>query len=155
MFPVIYKDRIPHTESYPIGAQQISTALADVPQAQMLAIAFGRYGSHLGYVSAWQARGPESNWKHRAVLQISYSRQRPDISTSKLAIKLGVLEPRWHIRVWSAPRRLRHTINLLLAGEGLPRIRNWLVERPRLHGKFTREGMLVLFDEEKEVLSYE
>jgi hypothetical protein len=42
MFPVLYKNRISKNESYPVGAQELSSLLGSVPQAISLQIAFWR-----------------------------------------------------------------------------------------------------------------
>jgi len=155
MFPVISKDRISHTESYPIGAQQISAALGDVPQAPVLAITFGRGQAIRGYATQWKARDADSDWRYRTLFRVSYRRRKLDFSTSNIAIERGALDPRWEIWVWSVPRQWRHRINELLVTEALPKIRDWLLARSSIHGEFTSENRLVLFDREKEVLSYE
>jgi len=144
MFPVLRKSRIPHTESYPLRAGEISKALADVPQAGHLRIDFWRY------VMIRDREKPT-----RGVIEIVYRRSRAGISTPNYAVESGGLGPQWQITVSPVVRSLRHTINALLVSEGLPKLRKWLIVRKDLHGKFTHEKISVLYNEESQTLEYE
>jgi len=156
MFPVLYKDRISHTESYPVGAQEVSDALSETPQAEFLGIVFCRYDS-VRCFGAWCTdwRIVKSRGKCRPIFRAAYSRRKVSISTPNLTIARGDTLPKWELWVWSVPRQQRHKVHTLLFGEGLQQVKNWLTVHQGMHGEFKVERLTVLFDEEKEGLLYE
>jgi hypothetical protein len=144
MFPVKSKRKIPHTESYPLKASEISAVLLDVPQSEFLQLAFRRY-----------SRIRDRGRKTLPVLAITYARSRPAISTPNASIEGGGLGPTWEIEVRPVPKVMRHAINSILISEALPKLRDWLVARKDLHGRFGHDGIQVVFDTESEELLYE
>ena len=140
MFPVKSKSRIAHTESYPLKASEISSELADVPQAGALHITFWRY-------LAW------NNFSRIRLMRVSYFRGKPGISTPNYAIDEW-MRPKWEIYVSAIPRSLRRRINTLLIAEGLPQVEAWLVMKQELHGRFGNENITIWYDAENDRLIY-
>src|SRR5436190_6060711 len=70
--PTENKGKIPHTLSYPVGAELISTALQDVPQIKTLSISFFHYN---------RAKPPAAKVTLHPVLEAHYSYSRPTFSS--------------------------------------------------------------------------
>lgn len=141
LIPTGFKSKLPHTLSYPIGAEVLSSAFADVPQFSMFTLDFLFFG---------KAR-PDRE-KNYCVLEIAYHRRGRDICWGKDATEKGLLEPKWTITVRPVPQNRRHLIKIRLQSEALPLARKWLLENP----SHDEEGGLTLtfsFDEETELLS--
>ena len=156
MLPVVFKDRISKAESYPLGAEAISLALAGAPQAGLLRIKFWRYEADMNRAAFWGCKPAfHNNWKLRIVLRASYRRSKVGISTSNQSIEYGDLDSKWEISVLSVPRERRNKIKTLLQGDGLRSVKDWLIARQKVHGRFTSEGLTVFFDEERELLRFE
>jgi hypothetical protein len=90
--------------SYPLAATEISEALADVPQAQMLTISFGLY-------EPMDQRG-----KPRDILVVRYA------GASSVRTEPPITD-QWSISVAPVPRVIRHQVNARLREEALPAIR--------------------------------
>lgn len=142
MFPVRSKSRIAHTESYPLKASEISNMLADVPQAEVLQITFWRYSTQYDRIN-----------QIIRLVGVSYFREKPGICTPNYAIEEWT-NPKWEIRVSSIPRSLRHRINPLLIAEGLPKMKEWLVTKRELHGRFGKENFTIWYDTDNDRLLY-
>ncbi len=110
IFPTRFKKRISNELSYPLTAKDISVALADVPQANVMQIEF------------WYYQRMKDRGKPYTVLSVSYG-FTPQITTGSY-IELCD----WCIMVRPVPRRLRHNVNRLLKTKALPAIRIWLLE---------------------------
>src|SRR5215475_13400497 len=139
MFEVTFKSRIPQTESYPVRAGEISTALCDVPQAAFLRIVFHRH------VRIEDRRAIEF-----LLVALTYSKQSMSISTSNDPWGLRHLDPNWEIAVSPVPKRLRHLVNSLLLTEAFPTLRTWLFQREKLHGRLGSDWIRVSFDRDTE-----
>jgi hypothetical protein len=144
MFPVKFKSKIPHTESYPLKAGEVSAALTGVPQEDFLKISFWHF-----------VQMRDRNRRVLPLVTVAYSRWHVDLTTSSDWISEGWLDPTWEISISAVPRTLRHFINSLLVSEALPHLRNWLEARKDLHGRFGRDGIRVVFDKQMEKLQYE
>lgn len=143
VIPTQYKTKLPHSLSYPLGAEALSTAFADVPQFNDLKVRFWFYAKKNCTTSAVYR-----------VLEIRYFRGSMNLTTGKSAFDLGWLERNWEITVESVPRNRRHFIKGLLEREALPLARTWLIES----GDREEVGGLTLtfnFDEEQEILKVE
>ena len=93
MIPTRYKDKIPHTLSYPVGAKVISEALTGVPQFAELTVAF-RFWNQL-------ARHHGTATPYR-VVEAQFSGPHRHFSSSKQME--GFHCPRWTISVDAVPR---------------------------------------------------
>lgn len=113
LIPTRYRAKLRKGWSYPIGAEAISLALADTPQARGLEISF-----HSG--NARTEDGPGD------VAAVWF--RRWEKSRSAPAFLARNYEPGWGLYVYSVPSPERHTIREQLLTAGLPRIRAWLLE---------------------------
>ena len=141
LIPTRFKSKIPHTLSYPIGAEAISSALKDVPQFADLALQFW----------LWKFLHPDRTHVY-TVLVLSYARAPQSLTSGEHDLKYGRLEPRWTIMVRPVPRKRRYLIKTKLEEEALPFARRWLMET----GIRDEIGGLTLtfsFDEETEMLT--
>jgi len=141
LIPTSFKSKNPHTLSYPIGAEAISSALKDVPQFENLTLQFW----------LWKFLRPDQTHVY-SVLILNYSRAARSLHTTKDQLKYSQLEPRWTIMVRPVPRNRRHLIKTKLEEEALPFARRWLMET----GMRDEVGGLTLafsFDEETEMLT--
>lgn len=123
MIPTGYKDQIPKTHSYPLGAKAISDALAGVPQFDLLKINFFR---------TWQ--GFAKNRASTYVLLI--------VSYDGYGFSLG-----WTIQVSPVPRPLKHEAQVKLIAEALPQIRKWLQSNPHSNDREGGHRLTFFFDE--------
>jgi hypothetical protein len=128
LFPTKLKAKISRRLSYPVGAELISSELADVPQAQSLEIRFqGKY-------ERMETRG-----KPYSIFVVSYSGTQS-------------YEPGWSIVVRPVPRALKHTVKEILTSELFPRIRKWLLDRADLDSRDGFDALAVVLNENCETL---
>jgi hypothetical protein len=146
LIPTDHKAKIPHTFSYPVGAERISEALQDVPQIKELCVSFPYFDC---------AKHLRGGGKIHPVLEAQYSHSRPGLSSSNAMIESGWYRPKWEIRVRPVIRGLKHSVMELILGEGLPRVREWLLSRKGLAGREAYDRMTLLFDEVAGTMSYE
>ncbi len=134
MFPTRYRERLPESLSYPVGAKRISETLNGVPQA--LEIAFR---------ISWKLRETWEKEKSYPVLEIQYMRDYRD----RLPF------PEWQIYVHPVPRNLKHRISKLLISEGLPRIRSWLMSPSRPKSNEGAERLVIWYDPHQDSFQYQ
>jgi hypothetical protein len=144
--PTGYKDKIPHTFSYSIGAERISEALQEVPQIKDLCVYFSGFNC---------AKNLREGGKVNPVLEVQYTYSRPGLSSSNSMIEDGWYRPRWKIYVRPVRRELKHIVMELLLEEGLPRVREWLVSRKALAGREAFHRLTFHFDEHADKLNGE
>jgi hypothetical protein len=140
VIPTLYKTKVPQSLSYPLGAELISRAFADVPQFAELKIRF-----------FWYSKEKNTRTKNYRVLNISYSRGAPTLTDGEAALRYGWLEKKWEITVSPVPRERRHLIKDLVERDALPIARKWLIE----NSERDEVGGLTLtfkFNDETEVL---
>ena len=137
----LYRKKIANWQSYPLGAEAISSALADVPQYSRLAVAFHDDYSRRGAVDSRVYR----------VLRLSYRRLSNAPPSDKPANELGWFDRNWEIEVNPIPRIRRHLIKGQLLNYGLPEVRQWLL-RHATH-RMGRESLELIFSEDTEKLS--
>ena len=113
IIPTLLRAKIARSLSYPIGAEQISAALAATPQFAELKLRFSRFYGE-------QRRG------HYRFIEAQYS-------IGGLAGALGGPKvPTFEINVHPVPRIFRHRIKEYVVETALPQIAEWLVERSGL-----------------------
>lgn len=117
LIPTKHKSKLPHTHSYPIGAEAISTALQSTPQIEKLSLSFS--GFHM-------VIHPLLKEIPCAVIQASYRNLDVRLSNSNAFIKEGWCEEQWELTVYAVLRTQRARLNELLLAEGLSRIAQWL-----------------------------
>ena len=143
LIPTSYKRKIPHTLSYPIGAEAISLAFRDVPQFKRFTLDF--------YLSKFVRPDMRPSY---IVFQVSYARAPKSLTSGEFDRKYGRQEPRWKITVRPVPRNRRHLIKTKLEDEILPMVRTWLLENGD-RDEIGNADLVISFDEEKELISIE
>lgn len=141
LIPTSFKSKLPHTLSYPIGAEGVSLALKDVPQ-------FGEFTLSFWF---WSQARPDVERSY-SVFEISYSRGAKSIHSGKHDIESRRLESKWKITVRPVSRNRRHLIKAKIQDEALPLAKTWLLE----NADRDEIGDLTLsfsFDEETELLN--
>ncbi|PAP74901.1 hypothetical protein B1759_16535 [Rubrivirga sp. SAORIC476] len=144
MIPTAYKWELSSLLSYPLGAKNISDALAGVPQFDALSIRFS----------------PDQDNPHRAespflVLRVNYRNSVPGRSASNNMIEEGWYDPKWEISVGAVPRTLRHSVKTALLTEALPKVRQWLLNNADATGREGHSWVRVRYDADQERLTYE
>jgi hypothetical protein len=127
LIPTRCRAKIAQYLSYPVGAEQISEALACVPQ-------FAKLGLHFSFF----ARNLEARRGHYEFLEVEYSKPPYDVPGSG-----------WDIRVLPVPRILRHLIHQYAVETALPQIAQWLVERADLE-QCGSDSLVFSYDEKSE-----
>ena len=141
MIPTAFKAKIPHTHSYPLGAQTISEALEGVPQLAELNLSFWR---------AWQRY--EQRGEPYSILKAQYSRMSSGISSSNAMMERECFVPRWTITVGAVPRTLRHSVQQRLIAVALPRIRSWLIANADATPRTGQLDLTFWFEETRDVI---
>ena len=123
LIPSGYKSKIPSTLSWPIKAQELSAAIAGVPQFDLLKLNFSFYNSDrdaLGWASSWIT-----------LLRVVYSRHDRGFSPSRAMEESGWHNKSWSIIIAPTPRseaKVAHD-HLLPA---LPKVAAWLTRNSDL-----------------------
>ncbi len=131
LFPTRTKSKISGRLSYPLGAELISSELADVPQAKSAEIRFESKNDRT------ETRGAPYE-----VLGVSFLGPAHD-------------GPYWSIVVRPVPRVLKHMVKEALTGEFLPLVRQWLEKNAYLNDRSGACSASVIFDESRETLRWE
>jgi hypothetical protein len=135
IIPTRSKAKISHELSFPIGAEQISIALAAATQLPQLVIDF------------CSDRFNQVRFGHYPFLSVMYSRrEKPSNPISSSAVAFSNI---WEIVVRPVPRILRHRIQEYILDSALPQVKQWLDQRVNL----TQPGSDTLgfyFDERNE-----
>jgi hypothetical protein len=113
--PTRYKAKLPGWLSWPVGAQQLTEGLKEVPQLASLSVCF-----HLHRIAEGDASHPVLTAAHRNV--------RPGLSGLNFGIERGWYKETWELTVYAVPRERRHRINGLLRDAGLAVVADWLTE---------------------------
>jgi hypothetical protein len=127
MIPTSYKSKLPHTLSYPVGAEALSESLKGVPQEAALSV--GVYSQPILFASEFRKlRDSKSPYP---ILNATFRHIQPGVSASNRFIAEGWYEETWELSVYPVPRELKFVARQILLSEGLPRIKKWLsAERP-------------------------
>jgi hypothetical protein len=144
IFPT--SDRMKHSKelSYPIGAEALSHGLNGVPQHNLITCDF-----LTGYPQY------DDGKPQFFVLQVIYEKRARTFHDGKSALKRGVFDPHWKIRVFTVPRHLRGAIKLLLLEQALPNvIRPWLIEKNNLTGQTGGSALWLEYVRADEVFKY-
>jgi hypothetical protein len=112
IIPTCSRAKIARYLSYPVGAEQISAALAATPQFPELKLCF---------------------WRFDKLRPGQYEFIRAQYSIGGLASAFGGPKlPTFEIKVRAVPRIFRHRIKEYIVETALPQIAQWLVERAGL-----------------------
>lgn len=143
MIPTRYKSKVPHTFSYPVGAEAVSEALMGVPQFNDLTLHFWHWKSR-----KWETTLPNEVldvW-YSGPFQVFSKPQQPDSDID---------EPKWQITVYAVPTSLRHAIQGKIVTEALPAIRIWLAANYHSSEREGRHGLVFLYDEAADLLKHD
>jgi hypothetical protein len=141
LIPTQYKTKIPSLVSWPIGAQEISDALLDVPQFSELKITFSFYMTN---------KTALKHWPWMEVMRFEYVKTANSLSVSDDMIQRGYLERRWSITVSAVPRDQRKRLHDLLLVE-LPKAAKWLSDNQSRQA-MGRLSFKIIWDKNKDVL---
>lgn len=120
LIPTRYKSKIGFEFSYPVGAELLSEALGDTPQAKDMTIWF----RERNWLRGGKKIAPGDCY---AVLELSYRKLRPTVFMPRAAEGRRHLGPRWSLYVSAVPRKARHLIRQRLE-IALPMVvRPWLL----------------------------
>ena len=144
ILPTLYKERLPHFLSYPLGAQKISEALAGITEFARIGLWFTNGG-----------KGDHGTQRPYQVVEGSYERWSKTLSESRMSIERGWNRPKWTVTVQAVPRELKHEIQSLLMKEGLPRLKAWFIANRALFGREGQHSISVKYDEGFQVLQFE
>ncbi len=137
VIPTRYKARLHQELSYPVGAEALSEGLQEVPQIANLSISF---------TSPSLAHPMEANSPYR-VLVAEYNYQPVSLSSSKQFIEDGWYNENWGLTVFAVRRQVKSLVKTLLAQDGLPRVKNWLLAERTPIWKYGRKTCCILFNE--------
>jgi hypothetical protein len=123
MIPTRRKAKLPPHLSYPIGAQDISEALADLPHVESFSLIFSdRPIYRASEFNRWL-----SEQRPYMIMEAKYNPARkPGIGASNDMIEKGVYDEKCVLRVYPVLSERRHLANRLLREQGLPAIAQWL-----------------------------
>ena len=124
LIPTKYKSKIPKGFSFPIGAKDISESLEGIPQYNKFELTF--HNRDTLWASKFQERIKEKDFI--TVIEISYSRFRPTISTPKNWEESGYSNPKWMVSVYALPSEHRSKTKAQLLEIAMPLYKKWLDE---------------------------
>jgi hypothetical protein len=136
IIPTGSKPKIGKRESYVIGAEIISKALAGLPMFPKLQLSFGGSRGHANNPSP--ARLP--------VMAVQYRLEH--------WINGVVFGPSWLIGIEAVPREMKGLIKAQLLESGLERVRNWLLKHERVWGAEGIRRIEVEWDSDKKELQF-
>jgi len=142
MIPTHYKMRVPRTLAYPIGAELVSSALAEVPQRERMTLGF--YDKPTIFASDYHqllARGIY------AVVAASYRNLGPGLSGSNRDIETGFYTESWELSIYPVPVKEKARVRAALVADGLPAVRGWLTLARPATWREGRHGFQVLYHE--------
>jgi hypothetical protein len=123
LIPTRYKSKLGKHLSYPVGAQEISAALAGAPHVDALSLTFF---AHPGVLVSPFQRALRERLTY-AVLKAEYhSARKPGLSAAAFVIEGGWYDERWELTVYPVLRELRYVANRLLHERGFPALALWL-----------------------------
>lgn len=142
LIPIRYRQPIARDLAHPIGTEQLSAALAGVPQFEALTVSFSGLPSTPEQVE----NGPQP------ILSAWFTHRRPGASSPSQGGEYGV---RWGLTVYPVPSGLKATVRAELDMTGLGWVRNWLAA-PRTEGwrEAVRHEIEVLYDFETRLMSW-
>lgn len=137
LIPTLSKAKISGRFSYPVGAEQLSSALASSSQFQELRLHF--YSSKSNHALGWG---------HYEFLRVEYlNSAKPAEEWPIQSLYQRPPQYRWEVVVQPVPRLLRRVIRQYIIEHALPAISRWLAERAGLKQKGS--DMLTFFYDEK------
>jgi hypothetical protein len=153
MLPTIYKSKISGRESYPVTAREISEGLVGSPQVANLSLEF-----HAGWKTRLRSQNPyhdeivRSYFRPPTILEVGYGWVPKESDDREFLFTRG-----WLVVVLPVAREQRHRLNELIRHDGLPAMKQCLIERQPLkmsnaHGI---QSFRVAYDEQADTLLHQ
>ena len=122
VIPTDRKQKLPARLSYPLGAKEVSEALAGVPQFDRFALSFHGRPMHsaVEFDAVLRAGAPH------LVFRAAFHKREPFLSSPNLFVESGWYDPQWELTVYPVPRQHRHAANVALTKQALPKVKQWL-----------------------------
>ena len=143
MIPTHYKMKLPGSLAYPVGAELLSAALADVPQRDRLTLGF--YDKPTIFASEFRrllACGVYT------VIAVNYRHLGPGLSGSNKDVDTGWYRSEsWELSVYPVPGKQKALVRAALVAEGIPAVREWLTTSRPVIWREGRHVCQVLFHE--------
>jgi hypothetical protein len=153
VIPTRGRDKIAHTHSYPIGAEALSKALADVPQIRELNLSFSA-GRFFNFSGPWARRSDLQGNVFCTVLRVRYRRRGSSLGTQwEYGVRPGYSEPQWFIDVYPVFRDVRHLVRESLSG-ALPKVRDWLSENGSVDSRLGILDLTLTYNETDNLISF-
>lgn len=146
LIPTRNRYKLPKTMSYPIGAESVSAALADVPQRDLLNVGF--------FFSATFLKEHKQDRSFR-IFEVEFMKSEMSLSASNSFIERGKYEERWELSVYPVPRQMKSIAQRLLLEKGLPHVAQWLATERTPLWKTGRKSLTILFDQAEESISFQ
>jgi hypothetical protein len=142
LIPTRYKSKLASTLGWPIGAEELSVALATVPQFAELSTTFyfrGMRDVETARTSAWMT-----------LMEFQYRRREKRIFDPENTLASSILGRHWEITVHPVLRERRKKLRdgILLQ---LPKVASWLTERQSLR-VIGKSVLLVVWDVQKDTV---
>ncbi len=145
VIPTAYRAKIAHTLAFPIGAEALSKAFAELPQFTQFEVSFAsrqwRRSNVVGDVLC-------------LVLTVSYRRSGTSLTTGEWAIKHGFLEPRWQITVHPVFRTIKHKVRTSLE-KAMPGVCSWLLANSTAETRLGNLELTLTYNETDDNMSSE
>ena len=150
LIPIRYRQPISRDFSHPIGAEQLSAALAGIPQFDALTVSFS------GVPTLWNdTRHTTLEQVEKApqpVLSAWFTNRRPGPSGPSQGGEFG---ERWGLTVYPVPSGLKATVRAALDETGMAVVREWLATpRSDTWREALRHEIEVLYDFETREISW-
>jgi len=136
LFTTSSKDRIGSYLSWPVGAERISIALAEVPQASIIKLTFSEH---------WPKY-------HQGKWPLSYSVFKAEYCRYRNMHRIG--ESSWAVCVRPVPRDQRAKVKEALESKGFTKVADWLSKNAGLSGREGKLAFEISWNSELEELSY-
>jgi hypothetical protein len=152
--PTRYRQPIAKDLSHPIGATQLSAALAGVPQFDALSVSFSGV-PHL-FADTRPGRSDEVEREPQPVLSAWFTNRRLGVSGSQVhPLEAESFGERWGLTVYPVPSGLKATVRAALGAEGLAVVREWLAApRTETWRGAIRHEIEVLYDFDARLMSW-
>lgn len=138
--PTKGKDKLPRGWSYPIGGEQVSSALAEIPQYGVLNLSFRRHPTLFASEIARAVKALQPI----PVLRAGYRHLRPIVPHGISPIADDYYDEAWELEVYAVPATQRSDAAsaLMASPDGFNRIRAWFGES---RSQIWREGQKYLW----------
>lgn len=150
MIPTKFKQKLPKTLSYPIGAEAISEGFAYAPHAEEINLEFHD-------MPVWPASDFQYTLRDALPYPILIAEYKPSskpgYSGAKFMVEAGWYDQHWSLRVYPVRRELKHTVGQLLREHGLPVLVEWLHSADKPGWENRQHSIKVVFNPTERRLS--